>query len=120
MLIAIDFDGTIAEDTHDDRTIGSEIPGAIDAIKAMICAGHHVVLFTLRDQPVGNANAITSALSIRLNWLMDRGITRILIPRQVMNGGWKLPYDLIIDDKAHYPPKAPDWAEIRKSLGITE
>ena len=48
MHIAVDFDGTIVE--HKYPKIGSEIPGAIDNLKAMVAEGHKLILWTVREE----------------------------------------------------------------------
>jgi hypothetical protein len=47
MKIAVDFDGTIVE--HMYPAIGNTVPGAVDTIKELQAAGHHVFLWTMRS-----------------------------------------------------------------------
>lgn len=47
MIIAIDFDGTIVENSYPD--IGTPKLSVINAIKAMQEAGHEFILWTCRD-----------------------------------------------------------------------
>ena len=46
MVIAVDFDGTCV--THDYPAVGKEI-GAVPVLKALVQAGHKLILFTMRD-----------------------------------------------------------------------
>lgn len=50
MIIAIDFDGTIASDKydHDGGAPGDELPGTIAVIKELQAAGHTLILWTCR------------------------------------------------------------------------
>ena len=47
MTIAVDFDGTIAEDKY--PKIGSEIPFAIDTLKMLIEDRHKLILWSVRE-----------------------------------------------------------------------
>jgi ribonucleotide monophosphatase NagD (HAD superfamily) len=63
MIVAIDFDGTIV--THEYPHIGTPVPGAIDAIKAMQAAGAKIILWTMRSG---------DTLSEALGYLESEGI----------------------------------------------
>lgn len=47
MLIAIDFDGTVVENKFPE--IGNPMPGALSTLRALIRAGHHLILWTCRE-----------------------------------------------------------------------
>lgn len=66
MIIAIDFDGTIAEhSTEGDMSIGPEVFGAIDAIKTLQRQGHTLILWTCREG---------KWLDTAVQWLVERDI----------------------------------------------
>lgn len=47
MIIAIDFDGTIVKNAFPE--IGEPLPGAIDTIRDLQAAGHHIIIWTCRE-----------------------------------------------------------------------
>lgn len=51
LLIAVDFDGTIVD--HAFPEVGKPLPGAIETLREIVDAGHHIILYTCReDGPV--------------------------------------------------------------------
>lgn len=47
MLISVDFDGTIVE--HEYPRIGTPLPGSFETMRALIEAGHTLILNTCRE-----------------------------------------------------------------------
>lgn len=64
MIIAVDFDNTIARTTFPE--IHGEIPGAVDVLTRFQQDGHTVILWTCREGKV---------LNDALLWLADHGFT---------------------------------------------
>jgi len=100
MVIAIDFDGTCV--THDYPAIGKDI-GAIPVLKALVQAGHKLILFTMRD-----ANQLDEAV----NWFKKNEITlyaRQYNPTQIhWTRSNKCYANLYIDDAALGCPTKED------------
>ena len=100
MVIAIDFDGTCV--THDYPAIGKEI-GSVPVLKALVQAGHKLILFTMRD-----ANQLDEAV----NWFKQNEITlyaRQYNPTQVhWTRSNKCYANLYIDDAALGCPTKED------------
>lgn len=63
MIVAIDFDGTIAE--HEFPEIGPEVPGAIDRLKSWQRQGHRLMLWTMRSG---------DTLEQAVQWCAERGL----------------------------------------------
>lgn len=75
MIIAVDFDGTIAEHKYPD--IGREVPGAFDWMKRWQAAGARLILLTMRadrmmlpDGSMGDGPVLTEAVK----FCRDRGV----------------------------------------------
>lgn len=100
MVIAIDFDGTCV--THDYPAIGKDI-GSVPVLKALVQAGHKLILFTMRD-----ANQLDEAV----NWFKQNEITlyaRQYNPTQVhWTRSNKCYANLYIDDAALGCPTKED------------
>lgn len=47
MIIGIDFDGTLVD--HQYPNIGEAVPGAVETCRALIAAGHKLILWTMRS-----------------------------------------------------------------------
>lgn len=47
MIIAVDFDGTVVE--HKYPLIGQDAPHSVRVLKRLVDAGHHLILWTMRD-----------------------------------------------------------------------
>ena len=117
MIIAIDFDGTVVDNCW--PRIGEEVPGAVDALMALVVAGHDLVLWTCRcDAPLEDAVA----------WFADRGIPLAGVNESPRGVGIspKLSADLYIDDKCLGVPavtpfgfrcQVVDWPKILEMLG---
>lgn len=100
IVVAVDFDGTCV--THDYPAIGKDI-GAIPVLKALVQAGHKLILFTMRD-----ANQLDEAV----NWFKQNEITlyaRQYNPTQVhWTRSNKCYANLYIDDAALGCPTKED------------
>jgi len=70
MLIAIDFDGTCVE--NEFPQIGEPLPHALEVLKALIDAGHELILWTCREDHSGNPKE--HHLSNAVKWFDDQGI----------------------------------------------
>ncbi len=95
MIIAVDFDNTIAGTTFPE--IHGEIAGAIDALKRFQQAGHTIILWTCREGKV---------LNDALFWLADHGFSPDCVnchsEKQIAEWGTdprKIGADVYIDDR---------------------
>lgn len=95
MTIAVDFDGTIVE--HAYPGIGKEIPFAIDALITLSQAGHHIILWSVREG---------HHLEEAVKYCHDRGLDFYAVNSAYPNDGWdgkgglrKLKADVYIDDR---------------------
>jgi len=70
MLIAIDFDGTCVE--HDFPKIGNAMPHARQVLRALVDAGHKLILWTCREDNPRDVEKNYLALAVR--WFDGRGI----------------------------------------------
>ena len=95
MIIAVDFDNTIARTTFPE--IHGEIPGAVDVLTRFQSVGHTVILWTCREGKV---------LNDALLWLADHGFTPDCVnchsEKQIAEWGTnprKVGADVYIDDR---------------------
>jgi hypothetical protein len=91
MIIAVDFDGTIAEDTGDLKKIGPLLPKAKEVLDELV-KEHTLVLFTLREQKFWN-------LRDAQDFLKEQGMDYFKLPSDFSYKGSKFPADIYIDDK---------------------
>lgn len=111
MRVAVDFDGTIAQEGHWPQ-IGKPIPGAIETVKRILQAGHDVYLWTARtDDRLRNAidwcadhglrftGANVCAQHPPMSQVIHKGVRCIMGP--------KLLFDVCIDDRNICTPKLP-------------
>lgn len=110
LTIAVDFDGTIV--THEYPKIGSEIPGAVEALMELIMEGHRLILWTVREREL---------LDEALEWCQSRGLVFYSVnsnyPEETPEDkhySRKLQADLFIDDRSL--GKLPDWVTISKMI----
>lgn len=123
MYICVDFDGTCVKHT---KPLSSKKPieGAVEVLKELVDAGHHLILFTLRS----NKNGIMY-LEEAVKWFKDNDIKLSGSQRNSTQWKWtdspKAYGSLYIDDAAVGCPLLQgdddirpyvDWAEIRKIL----
>lgn len=100
MIIAVDFDGILAEDNGQFPEIGPPIHPMISFVRELIDAGHEVVLWTSRTD---------KALEDAVSWCTDKGLNFCAInenapsnmskyANQYPNGTRKVSADIYIDD----------------------
>ena len=72
MLIAVDFDGTVASGGYPDITKAEPIEGAVETLKWLISEGHRIILWSCReDHPTDiNKKYLTDAEK----WMKEHGI----------------------------------------------
>jgi len=114
MIIAIDFDGTIAEMKWPG--IGEAVPGALDTIRELYTAGHTLILWTCRE----GKHLMAARLWLNANKIGDcftafnendpEAVSRHNSdPR-------KIGFNYVVDDKAVGTPlvdKTVDWSAVR-------
>ncbi len=94
MIIAVDFDGTIAENAWPE--IGKPIPGAIETIAALQEKGHKILLWTCRSN---------HHLDNAVDWLFNRGFVPDAVNKAIdteyleLSDTRKVYYNVLIDDK---------------------
>lgn len=132
MIFNIDFDGTVV--THEFPKIGKDI-GAVPILKKLIEAGHHLILFTMRSNFIGEPGPIGSIgsgkhLDDAIDWFNKNNIPLYGIQTNPTQHTWtnspKSYAEIMIDDSALGCPliynekisKRPyvDWIEIEKIL----
>jgi uncharacterized HAD superfamily protein len=100
MILSIDLDGTICtEEKTFERALAKPIPGAREAMQALIDAGHTVVIYSARSW---------SELRMTENWLKEHDI-----PYHNLHLG-KPVADYFIDDRAI---GFRDWTTALKDIG---
>lgn len=107
MTIAVDFDGTIAEDKYPE--IGSEIPFAIDTLKMLIEDRHKLILWSVREGEL---------LDEAVQWCRERGVEFYAVnkdfpeEKENLNRSYsrKIKADIFIDDRN--VGGLPDWGVI--------
>lgn len=110
MIIAIDFDGTIAR--TDYPAILGEMPYAARVIRHLHAAGHYIIVWTCR-----HGNELTQAI----NWLLEHGIPFHRINdhnpdnlRRYGSGGPKVYAHCYVDDKNL--GGFPGWLEVERII----
>lgn len=97
MIIAIDFDGTIADHIYPD--CGEPVPGAIEWIKKFIEAGAKIILWTMRSDHI-HGPTLTDAIQ----FCNDNGIELFGVNNNPFQSDWttspKAYANLYIDDLA--------------------
>ena len=103
MTIAIDFDGTVV--TPDYPEVG-ESAGAEDVLRALVKAGHKLILYTMRSHKVV---AGKDTLADAIKWFKDNDIELYGVNENPSQKEWtdskKAYADLYIDDVALGCPK---------------
>lgn len=114
MIIAVDFDGTIARSDYPD--IKGEMPYAGEVLRRLHASGHYIILWTCR---------CGDRLLDALNWLLEHKIPFDRIndhnPDNVRlygEGGNKVYAHCYVDDKN--AGGFPGWLEIEKWINETE
>ncbi|MHB1952200.1 MAG: hypothetical protein ACYCOU_00510 [Sulfobacillus sp.] len=107
MIIAVDFDDTIAQNAY--PTCGEFLPDAIRVLKRFQNDGHKLLLFTCREG---------LPLDLAVGRMAREGLEFDAVNSQVTgyeHFGRKPYYDLLIDDRA-WPRLSVDWARIEKEF----
>lgn len=93
MIIAIDFDGTCVE--HDYPSVGLDVEGAVDVLKALNGRGHRLILNTMRSGEL---------LDAAVRWFKQRKIVLWAVNENPEQRKWtespKVYADIYIDDSA--------------------
>lgn len=118
MIIAVDFDGTCVE--HDYPSVGIDVEGAVEVLRAIVAKRHRLILFTMRSG---------SKLDDAVRWFRDRKIELWGINENPEQREWtsspKVYADLYIDDSAIGCPirfidgvrhPVVNWSKIRSIL----
>jgi len=108
MIIAIDFDGTIAE--HKFPKIGWKVPGAFEWMEKFQLYEAKLILWTLRSDGPHYGNTLTDAVE----WCKARGIIFYGVNSNPEQPEWttspKIRRDILIDDhNAGCPLVYPGW-----------
>lgn len=118
MVIAVDFDGTCVE--HEYPSVGMDVDGAVDVLRALNKKGHKLILHTMRSG---------AKLDAALRWFRDRKIELWAVNDNPEQKSWtesrKIYADLYIDDAAlgcpvmfidgaRYP--VVNWSKVRTQL----
>jgi len=92
LTIAVDFDGTVV--THDFPRVGQDI-GAVLVLKALVEAGHKLVLFTMRSDIIEVKSTDYNIhkeggdyLTQAVNWFAENGIELYGINNNPSQEGW--------------------------------
>lgn len=117
--IAVDFDCTCVRQAK-FPAIGEDVPLAVQTLKAMVEAGHKIILWTVRSG---------TALEIATKWFEDRDIPLYAVNKKPGQKNYslspKVDYDLLIDDKGYGislillpgdTKKCVDWEPINKEF----
>lgn len=118
MIIAVDFDGTCVE--HDYPSVGIDVEGAVEVLRAIVAKRHRLILFTMRSG---------SKLDDAVRWFRDRKIELWGINENPEQREWtsspKVYADIYIDDSAIGCPirfidgvrhPVVNWSKIRSIL----
>ena len=93
MIIAVDFDGTCVE--HDYPSVGIDVEGAVEVLRAIVAKRHRLILFTMRSG---------SKLDDAVRWFRDRKIELWAVNENPEQREWtsspKVYADIYIDDSA--------------------
>jgi ribonucleotide monophosphatase NagD (HAD superfamily) len=108
MIIAVDFDGTIAESEWPE--IGKPLPGAIETMTMLQAKGHKIVIWTCRSN---------EHLTAAVEWLSNRGFDPDAVNETVktdyltLGDTRKIYCDVLIDDKCFLGfGSTYDWGDV--------
>jgi hypothetical protein len=117
-VIAIDFDGTCVE--HEYPSVGMDVEGAVETLRALSNKGHRLILFTMRSG---------DKLDKAVKWFKDRNIELWAVNENPEQKQWtespKVFADVYIDDAALGCPimfidgvRRPvvNWRKVREQL----
>lgn len=92
-IIAVDFDGTCVE--HEYPSVGMDVEGAAETLRALNNKGHRLILFTMRSG---------EKLEKAIKWFKDRDIELWAVNENPEQKQWtespKVFADIYIDDAA--------------------
>ena len=92
-IIAVDFDGTCVE--HEYPSVGMDVEGAVETLRALNNKGHRLILFTMRSG---------EKLEKAIKWFKDREIELWAVNENPEQKQWtespKVFADVYIDDAA--------------------
>lgn len=92
-IIAVDFDGTCVE--HEYPSVGMDVEGAAETLRALNNKGHRLILFTMRSG---------EKLEKAIKWFKDRDIELWAVNENPEQKQWtespKVFADVYIDDAA--------------------
>ncbi len=92
-IIAVDFDGTCVE--HEYPSVGMDVEGAVETLRALNNKGHRLILFTMRSG---------EKLEKAIKWFKDRDIELWAVNENPEQKQWtespKVFADVYIDDAA--------------------
>lgn len=92
-IIAVDFDGTCVE--HEYPSVGMDVEGAAETLRALNNKGHRLILFTMRSD---------EKLEKAIKWFKDRDIELWAVNENPEQKQWtespKVFADVYIDDAA--------------------
>jgi hypothetical protein len=110
MIIAIDFDGTIAHSCWPN--VGTLIPGAKEYINRLYADGHYIIIWTCRaGEPLIKAINYLLAAGVKFHRIND---DEPGVYAQYGGGGRKLYADVYIDDKQ--VGGLPPWSDIYETI----
>lgn len=120
MIIGVDFDGTVVE--HDYPRVGRDVPGAVEVLRELVAAGHHLILNTMR----GRKGDYGDTLKHAEDWFAARGIPLFGVNVHPTQHMWtdsrKVHATRYVDDLAFgcpimaESPRRVDWAALRVIL----
>lgn len=91
--IAVDFDGTCVE--HNYPSVGLDVEGAVETLRALNRRGHRIILYTMRSGDM---------LAAAVRWFKERDVVLWGVNHNPEQGAWttspKLYADIYIDDSA--------------------
>ena len=91
IIIAVDFDGTCVE--HEYPSVGMDVEGAVETLRALKNKGHRLILFTMRSG---------DKLDKAVKWFKDRDIELWAVNENPEQKQWtespKVYADIYIDD----------------------
>lgn len=91
IIIAVDFDGTCVE--HEYPSVGMDVEGAVETLRALNNKGHKLILFTMRSG---------DKLDKAVKWFKDRDIELWAVNENPEQKQWtespKVYADIYIDD----------------------
>lgn len=126
MIISVDFDGTVVDDSFPE--VGTDLPLVVESLHEIVDRGHNIILFTMRgttERSLSGGTVVDEAVE----WYKERSIPLFGINRNPQQFAWtdspKPHSDIFVDDKGACIPliqkrwmKAPgvDWELVMKFI----